>query len=77
MEIFNRDRDPFSFARQEFLAGRMHTTTAIGLVSRDRDFIAEAEMSGEEAVAVARRVVLINWRGQLAKSGQVWGVSKC
>lgn len=37
--------------------GTMHSTTAVGLMVRDPDFVAECELNGQDAVYIARRIV--------------------
>lgn len=55
------DRHPFLTAREAFLAGRIHSAQAVGMVCRDREFIAEAELKGFEVLHAAREVVHGPW----------------
>lgn len=56
-----RDRHPFLTAREDFIAGRLHSVNAIAMAAKDRDFIAEAELNGMEPLEAARHVVAGPW----------------
>lgn len=62
-----RDRHPYVTARDAYFAGRIPATQAIGMVARDREFIAEAELAGLTPVEAAREIVLKDWRAHLVR----------
>lgn len=64
-------RHPYLVAEKCYSTGRMHSATAIGLVARDRGFIAEAELRGIDVIEAARKVVLEKWRARLVKGEMV------
>ncbi len=63
-------RDIYTDTRADYVAGRLHSVTAMGQLARDRDFIAECDLThGPGHVALcARHVVLGPWREALAKA---------
>ena len=48
-------------AQREYKANRMHESTAIGMISNDKDFIAECSLSGRDVVKSARAIVRETW----------------
>ena len=59
--------NPYALAREAFLAGKIHSSTAVGLIAQDRDFIAEVELNHglgpnlENVELAARRIVEVIW----------------
>lgn len=62
-----RERHPFTWARINYLRNRITADQAIGMVARDREFIAEAALNGETRIEAAQRVVLNVWRPELVE----------
>ncbi len=59
-----KTQHPYIVAEQAYKAGEMHSTTAIGMVARDREFIAECELSSHAVLETARAIVLGTWTAE-------------
>jgi hypothetical protein len=65
-----KERHPYITAHQAFVAGRIPTAQAIGMVLVDREFIAECEMSGKDKRAYAQAIVTGQWARELIANRQ-------
>lgn len=53
--------NPYDYARREYLAGRLHSAAAVGLLVADLDWRAQCEMKGWNALQTARSAVHDVW----------------
>lgn len=57
MGLNDPKRMGFVMAKLGIEDGTMHTTTAVGLILADLDFVAECELRGKDKVGMARALV--------------------
>ncbi|MGY3589381.1 hypothetical protein [Bradyrhizobium sp. USDA 4350] len=65
-----KDRHPYITAEQAFTAGRITVAQAVAMICRDREYIAECELTGKDKSRNAETIVRDIWAPVLVRNIQ-------